>query len=100
MNVKEINPGSLGTLSHYFAMIIPLTAVIFWIVAAVQIKYLSEKPEDVSVWSQLWWPLTSAHQLLRRPKEEQYSHLHHFTPVSSLDDQALVDDAYIVNVSR
>jgi len=73
MNVKEINPGSLGTLPHYVATIIPLTAVTFWIVVAVQIKYLSDKPDDVSVWSQLWWPLTSAHQLLRRFRRPRLS---------------------------
>jgi hypothetical protein len=63
MNIKEINPGTNGTLVHYVVSTIPLTAVTIWIVIAVQRKYLSERPDEVSIWGELVWPLITARRL-------------------------------------
>jgi hypothetical protein len=66
MNVKEINPGTTATLPYYAATIIPLTGATIWIVVAIQVKYQSDDPDEVTVWSQLTWPLTFAHYLFGR----------------------------------
>jgi len=66
MNVREINPGTNGTLPDYAATIIPLTAATIWIVVAIQVKYQSENPDEVTVWSRLTWPLTFARYLFVR----------------------------------
>jgi hypothetical protein len=66
MNVKEITPNTYGTLSHYVITAVLLTAVTIWIVIAVQVKYLSENPEEVTVLGQLMWPLTLMHYLFYR----------------------------------
>jgi len=66
MNVSEINPGSKPTLLNYVSTIIPLTAVTIWIVVAIQVKYQSDNPDEVTVWSRLTWPLTFARYLFVR----------------------------------
>jgi hypothetical protein len=72
MNVREIN-GSHATLHLYFAIIVPLTMVTVWIVVAVQIKYLSEKPDEITLLSQLLWPYTSVGKLIRRYRRSKLS---------------------------
>lgn len=36
MNVAEINPGTLGSLGHYFAAAVPLTVLTIWVFVAYQ----------------------------------------------------------------
>lgn len=38
MNVGEINPGTKGTLLHFFAAVIPLTLITIWLIVAYQIQ--------------------------------------------------------------
>jgi hypothetical protein len=63
MNVREINPGTTATLPNYVATTVLLTAVTIWVVVAIQAKYQSNNPEEVTVWSRLTWPLTFARYL-------------------------------------
>jgi hypothetical protein len=66
MNVREISPSTTATLTHYAATIILLTAATMWVVVAIQVKYQSDNPEEVTVWNQLTWPLTFARYLFMR----------------------------------
>ena len=54
MNVAEINPGTAGTLSHYFAIALPLTIVTAWIIIAFQSKYIFK--EQTNFFKRLGWP--------------------------------------------
>lgn len=45
MNVVEINPDGLGTLGHYAAVALPLTAVTIWIIVAYQIQIKDPRAE-------------------------------------------------------
>jgi hypothetical protein len=54
MNVTEINPGTAGTLPHYFAISLPLTIVTAWIVIAFQSKYIFK--EKTHFFKRLGWP--------------------------------------------
>ncbi|KAF5366287.1 hypothetical protein D9758_005795 [Tetrapyrgos nigripes] len=78
MNVREINPGSFGTLPHYFEAVIPLTVVTIWIMMLQYQSYRPQhsRPQDHKVltpstflqvapttyirksWNWLVWPLT------------------------------------------
>ncbi|KAJ6617559.1 hypothetical protein B0H10DRAFT_2434374 [Mycena sp. CBHHK59/15] len=70
MNVKEITPGTNGTLPHYIAFALPMTAVTIWIIMAFQ--YRKKDPngliadEEKSIWTKFSWPLTSLRRNLRR----------------------------------
>jgi len=73
MNVKEINPGSLGTIPHYFAAVVPLTAVTIWIMMLQyhqdqqQRKHDTITPSSIirvaptstirRIWNNMIWPL-------------------------------------------
>ncbi|KAJ7654793.1 hypothetical protein B0H17DRAFT_1338209 [Mycena rosella] len=78
MNLKEITPGANGTVPHYLALTLPLTAVTVWIIMAFQYRkkdpnkslHDDENPlhddilnhegdSDSSMWSKLKWPLES-----------------------------------------
>jgi len=54
MNVAEINPGSLGTLPHYFAIALPMTIVTAWVIIAFQSKYIFKK--ETNFFKRLGWP--------------------------------------------
>jgi len=56
MNVREITPGSYGSLAHYFAVAIPLTAASVWILMAFQDRW-HERDVDVSIWTRISWPV-------------------------------------------
>ncbi|KAJ7057068.1 cora-like Mg2+ transporter protein-domain-containing protein [Mycena amicta] len=64
MNIAEINPGTLGSLGHYFETALPLTLVTIWAVMALQGKYLLGR--DATVWMRLIWPVTLMRQMIRR----------------------------------
>ncbi|EDR06191.1 uncharacterized protein LACBIDRAFT_300414 [Laccaria bicolor S238N-H82] len=38
MNIREINPGTKGTLLHFFVAVIPLTLITIWLIVAYQIQ--------------------------------------------------------------
>lgn len=76
MNVNEINPNTLGTLPHYFAFAISLTALTIWVLVAFQFNKRekdsdknmvgSDRVENVKkkgkilllrIWVRLWWPV-------------------------------------------
>jgi len=71
MNTKEINPGTLGTIPHYLATVIPMTAVTAWVLVAAQSKYLHEHPEEVSIWSRLAWPLEVPQRFIAKEMEKR-----------------------------
>ena len=54
MNVNEINPGTKGTLSKYFATALPLTILTAWVITAFQSEAIF--PEGASVVKRLLWP--------------------------------------------
>ncbi|KAF8963414.1 hypothetical protein BDZ97DRAFT_1919846 [Flammula alnicola] len=55
MNVREINPGTLGTLPHYIAVSISLTLLSAWVIIAFQSKYLFST--NRSFIARLAWPV-------------------------------------------
>ncbi|KAH7921423.1 hypothetical protein BV22DRAFT_1019395 [Leucogyrophana mollusca] len=66
MNVKEINQGSLETLSHYAETTIALTFVTAWLVVAFQSKSPMHDVEDGDFWTQrLWWPVFYTRRKIR-----------------------------------
>ena len=54
MNVREINPGTKGTVMHYAATAVSFTLATVWIIIAFQSRYLFE--ENASPWKRLGWP--------------------------------------------
>ena len=66
MNVVETNPVTTATLPNCVATIALQTAVTIWVFVAIQLKYQSNNPEEVTVWSQSTWPLTFARYLFGR----------------------------------
>ena len=67
MNIKEINPGTYGTLPHYFATTIPLTVLTTWVIVAFQGKWNEHVGEDISIWKRLLWPI----MLVKRMRKKQ-----------------------------
>jgi hypothetical protein len=66
MNVREINPGTLGTLPHYIATVIPLTLISIWIIMAFQSKYYLSGD---SMWTRLLWPIVMVKGLFKREEK-------------------------------
>ncbi|KAH7929174.1 hypothetical protein BV22DRAFT_1125947 [Leucogyrophana mollusca] len=59
MNVKEIQPGSLETLTNYVGVAIGLTVLTIWLVFAVQVGHpVHENGESSGLFAErLWWPI-------------------------------------------
>lgn len=55
MNVKDFSKDTKGTLGHYFAAAIGLTAATIWIIIAFQSQYLL--PPTFSFPMRLAWPI-------------------------------------------
>ena len=55
MNVAEINPGTNGTLPHYFAIAFPFTIVTAWVIIAFQSKHIFK--ERTTFFRRLGWPI-------------------------------------------
>lgn len=66
MNVKELTPDTTGTLTQYFATMLPITALTAWIVTAFQFKAIL--PEESNAYKRLAWP---AYLLLKKMKEKR-----------------------------
>ena len=71
MNIEEINPGTLGTLPHYFATTIPLTVLTTWIIVALQGKWNEAEGDNISIWEQLKWPVKLLQQLIKKKSPSQ-----------------------------
>jgi hypothetical protein len=69
MNIKEINPGTNGSLPHYFATAIPLTVVTAWVIIAFQGRWGSQEEDKVSIWKRLLWPIMLVQRMKTREKE-------------------------------
>ena len=71
MNVSEINPGSLETISHYVAIAVPLTLVTAWIIIAFQSTYIF--PENTGFFLRLGWPIYLVYKMMvqRRKRDER-----------------------------
>ncbi|KAH7912764.1 hypothetical protein BJ138DRAFT_1112061 [Hygrophoropsis aurantiaca] len=70
MNVKEINPGSFETLTHYVEASIVLTILTAWIVVALQSKSPLHETEDEGFWTRrLWWPVLFLRRKIRKHKK-------------------------------
>ncbi|KAF9559802.1 hypothetical protein CPC08DRAFT_723702 [Agrocybe pediades] len=54
MNVKEITPGTNGTLVHYVVAALPFTLLTIWIIIAFQSKYIFQ--DNCTFWMRLGWP--------------------------------------------
>jgi len=54
MNVREISPDTLGSLSHYVETALSLTLLTVWVIIAFQSKYIF--PEGVTFMKRLGWP--------------------------------------------
>jgi hypothetical protein len=76
MNVAEINPGTTGTLSHYFAAAFPMTIVTAWIIIAFQSKYIFEK--ETTFFRRLGWPVYLIIGMIKKKKDgsAQVRHAH------------------------
>lgn len=67
MNVREIAPDTNGTLPHYVAAMVPLTALTVWLAIAVTGRV--ERPGVSMIWH-LLWPIVWVWQQLRRFYED------------------------------
>lgn len=65
MNISEINPGTLGNLSVYVAIALPLTLITGWIIIALQ-----SFPHGTSFITRLCWPVKLLSNMMKKNKEE------------------------------
>ncbi|KAF7980137.1 hypothetical protein HWV62_39575 [Athelia sp. TMB] len=77
MNLKELNDG-IPDVARYLEVAIPMTAVTVWIIVALQGKWHLNNAANggkggnvASLWTQLWWPLTSVSNLIMGEPEER-----------------------------
>ena len=68
MNISEINPGTLGNLSIYVAIALPLTLITAWIIIAFQSRYIF--PEGTPFFKRLGWPIKLLSNLMKKDEEE------------------------------
>ncbi|KAF8993178.1 hypothetical protein BDQ17DRAFT_1401673 [Cyathus striatus] len=55
MNVKEIVPGSKGSIPHYLCIAIPMTILTIWVIMAFQSLHIIKK--DATFWERVGWPI-------------------------------------------
>jgi len=69
MNVHQIAGNNVnGTLSHYFAVAIPMTITTIWTIVAFQAHHIDSRLK--TWWDRLLWPIILPRALLR-PKEKR-----------------------------
>ncbi|KZP22947.1 hypothetical protein FIBSPDRAFT_469777 [Athelia psychrophila] len=56
MNIRILSDGTHGTLAHYFAVAIPLTALTIWLIVAFQSKKYFAEGKEATVFRNLLWP--------------------------------------------
>jgi hypothetical protein len=71
MNVNILADGTHGTLGHYAAFAVPLTAVTIWIIMAFQYRkkdpsHLIHDENYVPMWSKLSWPFSKLRRKFKR----------------------------------
>ncbi|KAK0205522.1 hypothetical protein DFS33DRAFT_1487588 [Desarmillaria ectypa] len=69
MNVREISPGTHGSLPHYFEAAVPLTLLTVWVVMAFQSKYLFNS--GTTFWMRLLWPWMLFKQVFMNRERER-----------------------------
>ncbi|PPQ80936.1 hypothetical protein CVT26_014746 [Gymnopilus dilepis] len=80
LNVRELNPGTAGTMVDYIKVALPLTLATLWIVVVCQGRYIF--PEDTSFLKRLAWPVYLLIQMLR--KRQQGEELGEAEPPSNI----------------
>jgi hypothetical protein len=55
MNVREISPGTKGTLPHYIGAALAMTLATIWIIVAFHSQYVL--PKGYSFFKRLFWPV-------------------------------------------
>ncbi|KJA25334.1 hypothetical protein HYPSUDRAFT_37835 [Hypholoma sublateritium FD-334 SS-4] len=75
MNISEINPGTLGNLSIYVAIALPLTLITAWIIIAFQSRYIF--PEGTPFITRLSWPVKLLSNIMKKKNEEDDPHSNH-----------------------
>ena len=68
MNIKEINPGTNGTIGHYAATAICFTTATVWIIIAFQSKYIFG--EESSIFYRLGWPYLLLRRFIKKPAQD------------------------------
>ena len=68
MNVAEINPGTNGTLPHYFAVAFPFTIVTAWVIIAFQSKHIFK--ERTTFFKRLGWPVYFLINMIRQKSQK------------------------------
>lgn len=68
MNISEINPGTLGNLSIYVAIALPLTLVTAWIIIAFQSRYIF--PDGTPFIRRLSWPVKLLSNMMKKEKDD------------------------------
>lgn len=89
MNVKDFSPDTHGTLPHYFAAAIGLTAATIWIIIAFQSQYLL--PSSFSFPMRLAWPILLPMKWLGWTKLETEDEAYHKKKDITGEDSAEVD---------
>lgn len=64
MNIREINPGTLGKLSVYISISLPLTIVTTWIIVAFQSSFIFKR--DTPFPERLTWPIELFRQMMKK----------------------------------
>jgi len=68
MNVKEINPGTLGSILFYSVVTIPLTLITIWVIVAFQGKYYVS---GSSMWTRLLWPIKAFRMMFGKGRKSR-----------------------------
>ena len=64
MNVRTLNPASLGSLAVFFIVTCILTAATLWVIIAFQSRSLFDK--NTPYWKRLGWPLYLVYYAFRK----------------------------------
>ena len=68
MNIREINPGTLGKASVYVSILLSLTLLTTWIIIAFQSSFIFE--EDVPFIKRLGWPIEILSKMMKKNKKQ------------------------------
>ena len=69
MNIRELNAGTFGSLSHYIEAALPLTVVTIWIIVAYQSRFVLR--EDKAMWKKFLWPIALLLTRPQRPEDDR-----------------------------